>query len=109
MHAQATAEEDRAASLTPPVKPSMPWRVREVAALPGYRLRVRFVDDLSGIVDMSAMIASSDAGVFASLRDPDLFSQVYLEHGAVMWPGDLDIAPDAMHAEIKEHGEWRLT
>jgi hypothetical protein len=28
--------------------------------------------------------------------------------GAVSWPGDLDLAPDAMHAAIKEHGTWIL-
>jgi hypothetical protein len=26
----------------------------------------------------------------------------------VWWPGDLDLAPDAMHAEIKAHGRWVL-
>jgi hypothetical protein len=26
----------------------------------------------------------------------------------VSWPGELDLAPDAMHAAIREHGEWRL-
>ncbi len=27
--------------------------------------------------------------------------------GAVMWPGELDLVPDAMHEEIKQRGgEW---
>jgi hypothetical protein len=26
----------------------------------------------------------------------------------VSWPGELDLAPDAMHAAIREHGEWGL-
>jgi hypothetical protein len=108
MPSQAIAQEDRAASITPPVRPSMPWRVREVTALPDYRLLVRFVDGLSGTVDMSALVASPEAGVFACLRDRALFEQVYVEHGAVTWPGELDLAPDAMHAAIKEHGEWKL-
>jgi hypothetical protein len=86
----------------------MPWRVRAVRALPDYRLAVTFLDGLTGVVDMSAMIASPEAGVFARLRDPGLFGQVHLKHGAVTWPGELDLAPDAMHAEIKEHGEWKL-
>jgi hypothetical protein len=108
MSSQATAQEDRATSITPPVRPSMPWRVREVTALPDYRLLVRFVDGLSGTVDMSALVASPEAGVFARLRDRALFEQVTVEHGAVTWPGELDLAPDAMHAAIKEHGEWKL-
>jgi hypothetical protein len=55
-----------------------------------------------------ALIASPDAGVFARLRDRNLFEQVHVELGAVVWPGDLDLAPDAMHAAIKKHGEWRI-
>jgi hypothetical protein len=85
----------------------MPWRVREAKVLPGYRLSVRFVDGLSGTVDLSALVASPEAGVFGRLRDHDVFRQMYVEHGVVMWPGDLDLAPDAMHAAIREHGEWR--
>lgn len=26
----------------------------------------------------------------------------------VTWPGELDLAPDAMHRHIKESGEWVL-
>jgi len=54
------------------------------------------------------MVHSPKAGVFASLADPYLFAQVKLDYGAVAWPGDLDLAPDAMHASIQEHGEWSL-
>jgi hypothetical protein len=79
-----------------------------VTTLPGSRLFVRFVDGLTGIVDLSALIASPEAGVFARLRDRSLFEQVTVEMGAVVWPGELDLAPDAMHAEIKQHGEWKI-
>jgi Protein of unknown function (DUF2442) len=40
------------------------------------------------------------------LRDESLFRQVRTVLGAVTWPGDLDLAPDAMHRAIKEHGAW---
>lgn len=108
MPANATAQDDRAASVTPAVHPTAPWRVREVTALPDDRLFVRFIDGLTGIVDLSALISSPQAGVFARLRDRALFEQVRVEMGAVVWPGELDLAPDAMHAAIKEHGEWRI-
>jgi len=85
----------------------VPWDVVEVEAFPDFRLRVRFVDGLQGMVDMSARVHAKDAGVFAALADPALFEKVYVEHGAVTWPGDLDLAPDAMHAAIKKHGEWK--
>jgi Protein of unknown function (DUF2442) len=108
MPAEATAKDNRAAAVTPTIRPTAPWRVREVTALPDDRLFVRFVDGLAGTVDLSALIASPQAGVFARLRDRALFEQVRVEMGAVVWPGELDLAPDAMHAAIKEHGEWRI-
>lgn len=108
MPAEATTQDDRAASVTPAIRPTAPWRVEEVKALPDDRLFVRFIDGLAGIVDLSALIASRGAGVFARLRDRAMFDQVRLELGAVVWPGGLDLAPDAMHAAIKQHGEWRI-
>lgn len=108
MPAEASTQVDRAASATPAIHPTAPWRVQAVTALPNERLFVRFVDGLAGIVDLSALIASPQAGVFARLRDRTLFEQVHVEMGAIVWPGELDLAPDAMHAAIKEHGEWRI-
>jgi hypothetical protein len=79
----------------------MPWRVACVETLPSYRLRVRFLDGLEGVVDMSALIASPNAGVFAALADLAAFGRAFVRLGAVCWPGDLDIAPDAVYAAIK--------
>ena len=101
MQPQPVAQEDPAAAIAPAVRPTMPWRVAGVEALPGYRLRVRFLDGLEGVVDMSALIASPNAGVFAALADPQAFNRAFVRLGAVCWPGDLDIAPDAIHAAIK--------
>jgi uncharacterized protein DUF2442 len=108
MPAEAAAKGDRATSITPATRPTAPWRAQEVTPLSNDRLFVRFVDGLTGIVDLSALIASPQAGVFARLRDRTLFEQVHIEMGAVVWPGELDLAPDAMHAAIKEHGEWTI-
>ena len=108
MPAEADAREDRTASVTPAIHPTAPWRVQEVQALPNNRLFVRFVDGIAGTVDLSRLIVSPQAGVFARLRDRTLFEQVHVEMGAVVWPGGLDLAPDAMHAEIKSHGDWKI-
>jgi hypothetical protein len=34
--------------------------------------------------------------------EPDyrLFERVFIEQGAIAWPGEIDLAPDAMHADI---------
>jgi hypothetical protein len=38
----------------------------------------------------------------ALLRETDTFMRVYIEHGAVTWPGELDLAPDRMHEELQK-------
>ncbi len=105
---QSAPQKDSSAVVTPPIRPRMPWRVAEAWSLDGFRLHIRFVDGLAGEVDMSALVRSPAAGVFARLADPALFAQVFVEHGAVTWPGEIDLAPDAMYAEIKKAGKWVL-
>ena len=92
----------------PPIVPRAPYRVAQVEALEGWRLRVRHNDGVSGIVDLSGLVHRNDAGVFAALRDQDLFRQVFLDLGAVTWPGEIDLAPDRMHDDIVAHGECVL-
>jgi Protein of unknown function (DUF2442) len=92
----------------PPVVPRAPYRVAEVEALSGWCLRVRHNDGVTGIVDMSQLVHGERAGMFAALRDEALFAQVFLDLGAVAWPGEIDLAPDAMHDEIVAHGKWVL-
>jgi uncharacterized protein DUF2442 len=102
MRTQSDSQKNSAPSLTPPIKPCMPWRVTFVQALPDLKLNVRFVDGTQGIIDLSRYVKSPDAGVFSALADPTVFGQVFVEHGAVTWPGELDLAPDAMYAQIKK-------
>lgn len=93
---------------TPAVKNKIPWRVVSVQAEPGFRLLVHFIDGTQGEVDMSRMINGTHAGVFTVLRDSTLFEQVFLDHAVVTWPGELDLAPDAMYDAIKAEGRWVL-
>jgi hypothetical protein len=108
MSAQATSEQDRSASLTGPT--TFAWEVVSATVLPNYAIRVRFADGLEGEVDMRQLIHSPGAGVFAQLADPGVFAAAYVEptFGAVTWPGEIDLAPDAMYEEIKAHGRWML-
>ena len=106
MQSHADAREDRVAELTPSVRPAAPWRVADVEALPGFRLRVRFNDGAEGIVELADFINSDGAGVFAALHEEKVFREARLVLGAVTWPGDLDLAPDAMHRAISEYGKW---
>jgi hypothetical protein len=96
------AEENPAARIDAPV----PWEVVDVRVLPDFRLCVRFADGTGGEVDLSGLLAAEDVGVFEPLRDPRVFAQAGIVDGAVTWPGELDLAPDAMYDEIRDHGFW---
>lgn len=39
-------------------------------------------------------------GALAPLLDVRFFEQVFIDYGAVAWPGDIDLAPDAMYAQV---------
>jgi Protein of unknown function (DUF2442) len=39
-------------------------------------------------------------GALAPLRDVQFFERVFIDHGAVAWPGEIDLAPDAMYAQV---------
>jgi len=84
----------------------MYWDVVEVKPLPDYRLFVRFADGLSGEVKLRG---EDFAGALSPLRDLQFFEQVYLDHGAVAWPGDIDLAPDAMYEEVATRVSRRVS
>ena len=83
----------------------MYWDVVDVKPLEALGLFVRFTDGLTGEVRFKPEHLS---GVFEPLKDPAYFKQVYVDHGAVAWPGQIDLAPDAMYQEIKANGVWVL-
>ncbi len=58
---------------------------------------VRFADGVSGVVRVKP---EDCTGVLAPLRDPEVFRQAHVEHGAVTWPGEIDWAPEAMYREV---------
>jgi len=59
------------------------------------------VDGTEGEVDFPGPVRSEGAAVLAQLRDPELFAGVHVKSGAVVWPGEVDLAPDAMYDEKK--------
>jgi hypothetical protein len=39
-------------------------------------------------------------GILAPLLDEGFFRQVFVDSGAVAWPGEIDLAPDAMYEQV---------
>jgi hypothetical protein len=75
----------------------MYWDVVEVKAEPDYGLFVRFQDGTAGRVRLRR---EDMTGVLAPLRDARFFEHVFIDCGAVAWPGEIDLAPDEMYAQI---------
>ena len=81
----------------------MYWDVVEVIPEPDYCLFVRFKDGLRGRVRLNPEDLTDALG---PLLDMAFFRRVYIDSGAVAWPGDIDLAPDAMYAQVaREHRE----
>ena len=74
-----------------------------VEVLPDYRLAVSFDDGTSGVVDFTSLLHERDTGVFATLRDPQRFAEVFIhpEWGHLEWPNGADVAPYVLYE--KEH------
>ena len=84
----------------------MYWDIEkvEVDSLEDYRIKVFFVDGLTGLVQFNL---SFFRGVFSHLVNPKDFAKVTVFDKVVTWPGHLDLAPDAMYDEIKNNnGLW---
>ncbi len=79
----------------------MYWDVVEVKVEPGHRLFVRFADGTSGKIHLDI---SELRGVLAPLRDPSSFERAFVDQGAVAWPGDIALAPDAMYERVVKQG-----
>lgn len=104
MRTKSIAKED----IAPGIICKAPWRLTKVKPLENYELEVEFNDGTHGFVEMVKLILSDKAGVFAVLQDKDLFNKAHLEYGVVTWPGEIDLAPDAMFDAIKQKGRWVL-
>jgi hypothetical protein len=71
-----------------------------VTVIADHELRLLFEDGTVGDV---AFGDDEWRGVFAPLRDPKLFAQVRVDpqSGTIVWPGGLDMAPEALYAEAR--------
>ena len=72
--------------------------ITQAKALPGHRLELRFDNGECGVVDLSAFVGR---GVFAAWEQPGVFEKVAVtSEGAVEWPGEIDMCPDALYLRM---------
>ena len=69
-------------------------RIREVMALEGFRLRLRLTNDAIVERDVSELMRGP---VFEELRrNPEMFRDVRVEGGTVVWGNGADLCPDVL-------------
>ena len=76
--------------------------ITDVEVLGDQRLRLTFADGVIGDVRFDR---TEWTGVLAPLADPEFFRQVYVhpESRTITWPGELDLAPEPLYAQAREH------
>lgn len=68
--------------------------VIHVKALPNYELLLEFENGELKIFDVKPLL---DKGVFVALKEESVFESVGLENGTVVWPNEIDIAPETLY------------
>jgi hypothetical protein len=85
------------------------WSIVRFKVTSNYKIEVSFADGTIGVADLAPRLSQGHLGDgFDALCDETLFAKVYLEHGALTWPGGIDLAPDAMYQRIRETGTSTL-
>ena len=69
-------------------------RVRDVKAMPGYKLDIVFRDGVHGIFDCNPY---RDYKCLSGIWAEGVFDKVVADHGTVMWPDGSDLCPDEIY------------
>nr|VFJ56854.1 MAG: Protein of unknown function (DUF2442) [Candidatus Kentron sp. FW]VFJ64557.1 MAG: Protein of unknown function (DUF2442) [Candidatus Kentron sp. FW] len=70
--------------------------VVEVTARPGYKLTLVFENGERRLFDMSPYMEKKP---FDRIKNPALFGCAHIDYGTVVWPGNIDIAPETLYDE----------
>ena len=68
--------------------------VVKVEAKPGYTLLLEFENGEKRVFDMTPYM---DKKPFVRLKGSPLFAMASVDYGTVVWPGDIDIAPETLY------------
>lgn len=70
----------------------------DVKALEGYRIWIKFDDDVEGEIDLSDL---AGRGVFEAWEDRAFFEKVEVpDYDAIAWPGDLSLCSDMLYMRL---------
>ncbi len=74
-------------------------KITGVRTLEGFRIWIKFSDNVEGVVDLSDVAGK---GIFSVWKDRAVFEAVFIDSVShtVAWPGGIDLCPDSLYAEL---------
>lgn len=63
-----------------------------------FRMLLTFENGERRVFDLEPLLACKP---FNRLRDPQLFGRAVIDYGTVVWPGNIDIAPETLYLESR--------
>lgn len=74
-------------------------RAKKVRSLGEYKIEVEFTNGEVRVFDVSPLL---NLPVYEPLKNRSYFERVFVEHGIVQWPNEIDISPDMLYLDSKE-------
>jgi len=71
-------------------------QVFQVIVRPGFVLEIRFTNGDKGYLQLNRHLPLT--GYFAPLAQREFFQQVFVDHGTLCWPNNIDLDPVVVHA-----------
>ena len=76
------------------VKSHPKWIVKNVTTQDNHILVITFATEERKIYDCTPLL---DDGIFAKLKNPDIFKLAHVDGGTVVWNDEIDIAPEELY------------
>lgn len=81
-------------------------KVVQVKPCDGFTLKLAFDDGVEAICDLAHL---AGRGVFEMWRDEKVFQAVKIgANGELVWPGDIDLCPDALYLRVRKQSPETL-
>ncbi len=62
-----------------------------------YKYKIAFNDGSQGIADLRLLSHDEPKTIFSKFQDEKFVSEGHLSHGTLLWPGNIDIAPEYLY------------
>ncbi len=68
--------------------------VKDARYIGEYKILIKFSNGREGIADLAELINQDHRTIIAELKDQNTFSNFKTDHDTVVWPNELDLAPE---------------